>query len=57
MAAQAKISINVNILELENTHFGTDVLSENTGLCLTNCLLLGGSCTALGTSPVERVSP
>ena len=43
-------------IRVENTHFGTDVLSEKTGLCLISCLLLGGRCIALGSSPVERVS-
>ena len=40
----------------EHTYFGTDVLSEKTGLCLINCLLLGGRWAALGTSPAERIS-
>lgn len=51
-----KMNTNQNILGVENTHFGTDVLSVKTGLCLTNCLLLGGNCNALGGSPVEKVS-
>lgn len=41
---------------VKNTHFGAGVLSVKTGLCLTSCLLLGGGCTALGISPLERVS-
>ena len=51
-----KINTNQDILGVENTHFGTDVLSVKTGLCLTNCLLLGGSGIALGVSPVEKAS-
>ena len=54
--AQAETNIFFKKIRVENTHFGTDVLSEKTGLCLISCLLLGGRCIALGSSPVERVS-
>ena len=41
IAAQAETNIKKKN-RVENTHFGTDVLSEKTGLCLISCLLLGG---------------